>query len=134
MLPLTLLTSLLVAVVSAHDHPAGHVDGVIMTASPTQWTTIYLSQGLTTTMVLPVPGSSTSCELILFSSSPSIPFKLFDATSLCVNEFEKLTRQTTLSPSLLKKLFKSQCPPWRFLLPLRPLRRGRLLPLCHRLS
>ncbi|KAI6346185.1 hypothetical protein MCOR25_010993, partial [Pyricularia grisea] len=59
MLPIILLTSLLATAVAADDHPAGHADGAKLAQTTSSlWTTIYLTDGVTATMVLPIPAST----------------------------------------------------------------------------
>ncbi|TLS25100.1 hypothetical protein PpBr36_07012 [Pyricularia pennisetigena] len=71
MFPLVLLTSLLATAVAADDHPAGHADGAKLAATTSsQWTTIYLTDGVTATMVLPIP-ASTAAEIRTATSTVS---------------------------------------------------------------
>ncbi|TLD25320.1 hypothetical protein PspLS_06199 [Pyricularia sp. CBS 133598] len=74
MLPLVLLTSLLTTTVAAHDHPAGHADGAKLAATTSSpWTTIYLTDGVTATMVLPIPASTAAATLPVSAPPPPPP-------------------------------------------------------------
>ncbi|EHA56606.1 hypothetical protein MCOR27_009340 [Pyricularia oryzae] len=74
MLPLILLTSLLTTAVAANDHPAGHADGAKLAAATSSlWTTIYLTDGVTATMVLPIPASTAAATLPVSAPPPPPP-------------------------------------------------------------